>query len=580
MKSLFIKVTQLLLVLLSLLSNSYATVLFENGSWQFERMFPYDYNVLKYSSIETLDKRSFQLTQEQKFNDYPMAIVANSRYFVYLSYNVIRSLPPGKVVGEKSEVFHLNIFDGIGQSFHRVEFDLPKSSIDSIPYLNLRASFIDLCIDVFCSTVETSSGDRADWEYVFPGSLVELKFNDKGTAIAILEVESNESYIPFVLVEASKNGIKVLNQDFKGVPFNLRLHDEEFVYDIASDSGGYKEIFEFDLSRFSRGTSLGLLGESNIEGRIVWERQYYINALLSSVANDKETSVQNELWLVSEFEELMELCNDSFPGYSVSRYSLNRAPLTFSLHLGLMVQILDRYKQAGVLSSVQMSKLKKCNSWIEARINDENYVVEKLGTYVESATGLETCCTLYYRENSPFWADGANVPLNYLSGRIVGLALLSPVLNRKEISNLSKMLVTEVVENKSVKNKLGWRYWMFIGWRGWVEADLVSVNSPSYKGKGDEVAHISYRSIDAYALLLCSRVYICNSLNREQTLELIVEYIDAGIVNLYLLEDDALREKYLEEGSPNYRKLFSLIRSKDRVSLREAYWAYYLLSKN
>ena len=46
-----------------------------------------------------------------------------------------------------------------------------------------------------------------------------------------------------------------------------------------------------------------------------------------------------------------------------------------------------------------------------------------------------------------------------------------------------------------------WRYWSGLGDKGWQEISGVSLNTPSWSGNGGAPAHISYRTMDAEALV-------------------------------------------------------------------------------
>ncbi|EOI6440519.1 hypothetical protein ACMU9S_003590, partial [Vibrio cholerae] len=105
----------------------------------------------------------------------------------------------------------------------------------------------------------------------------------------------------------------------------------------------------------------------------------------------------------------------------------------------------------------------------------------------------------YFKIGYPFWADGANLPYNYVSGISLGL-LNYP--NYKDYSKIMEYLTPLLSEIQKISNAdLAWRYWWGIGNSGWNETQNVSFNTPNYIGNRDGLAHITYLTIDAKAVL-------------------------------------------------------------------------------
>lgn len=111
--------------------------------------------------------------------------------------------------------------------------------------------------------------------------------------------------------------------------------------------------------------------------------------------------------------------------------------------------------------------------------------------------------TLAYRRGVPFWADGTNVPHNYVSGYLSGLLANGDEKGVQHARKLAKfILVAEFSENLPIS----WRYWAATGDAGWSEQEGVSLNTPVWGGNGGASAHITYRSMDAVALAQLQRL--------------------------------------------------------------------------
>ena len=105
--------------------------------------------------------------------------------------------------------------------------------------------------------------------------------------------------------------------------------------------------------------------------------------------------------------------------------------------------------------------------------------------------------TLSYRYGTPFWADGVNVPINYISGYVSGLLAAECELCIERSRQLAEAIMPIEFGDEL---PAVWRYWTGIGDTGWQETEGISLNTPSFRGNLGALAHISYRSMDAIAL--------------------------------------------------------------------------------
>ena len=122
----------------------------------------------------------------------------------------------------------------------------------------------------------------------------------------------------------------------KGVP----------VYRLAKTGPEYIQVFNYDLNRMWPGGIMEY-GANNLEGRIAWSQVYYLHGLLSilsgqvpHLAPDKNGILQRRV--KDELQLVISLSEKEYPGYRVKRYSIDREPLLFALHLGRIAALLVR----------------------------------------------------------------------------------------------------------------------------------------------------------------------------------------------------------------------------------------------
>jgi hypothetical protein len=68
----------------------------------------------------------------------------------------------------------------------------------------------------------------------------------------------------------------------------------------------------------------------------------------------------------------------------------------------------------------------------------------------------------------------------------------------------AQALMQPLLELEPLSSATVWSYWWGLGTTGWTSSQAVSVNTPDYPGSSG-IAHITYRSMDAAALLALDR---------------------------------------------------------------------------
>lgn len=255
-------------------------------------------------------------------------------------------------------------------------------------------------------------------------------------------------------------------------------------------------LFVHDLARMPVGGLMDF-GASNLEGRVAWSQAYYLNGLLEltgpHLARLSAHVDQGVLKtrLAKEVELLTRLQTQA-QGYASRRYSMRRSENTFALHLGRIARTLALAGERGVaVSPAALSRLSD-RMWALADTVEQPSTLNWRG---------DTHQTLAYRRGADFWCDGANVPHNYVTAYVHGLLALRG--GDTAARQRAAALLAPLLRYEPLASSRTWNYWWGQAFDGWSAAAGVSVNTPEYVGYRD-AAHVSYRSLDAMALLRLS----------------------------------------------------------------------------
>ena len=257
------------------------------------------------------------------------------------------------------------------------------------------------------------------------------------------------------------------------------------------------ELLRFDLSRMPH-RGLMDFGSSNLEGRVAWSQAYYLNALAQLGGKLLPKLAAAGTWADLQLRAGQELAllarrETTAGGYASKRYSMRRSEVTFALHLGRIARTLEAGADAGH-DSPDLSALRQR---LGARLQALDGTIERAASRTSQGRQF---ATLEVTRGADFWCDGANVPYNYVSANVLGLlAKGSNQAQRQRAADLmAPLLLLEGLQTADT-----WNYWWNQGFDGWSAGADVSTNTPSYAGTRGP-AHISYRSIDAAAVLRLS----------------------------------------------------------------------------
>ena len=390
--------------------------------------------------------------------------------------------------------------DGLG-TVERLADGLDLGGIDTHLYGSLGPARLHVCGANRCYSIG-DGGYRQDWELAPLSSFEFVEVAIRGTqAVAILrrkhddrfDGEPGSSFSEYFIAEFTHTGNVRIVPVARGIPWRLRFGPFGARYSLASTPGDLRRLFYHDLNRLTHEGSKDL-ATNNLEGRIAWSQFYYLNAMVSLFnpqlewllpdnRNALRARLQSELALLTQF------CQDGYPGLLVRRYSYNREPLLIALHLGRVAQLL---KRAESFESAGSSR--DCRHWLSERLTQLDTTLEE--TYATTTDDGRPGTYVRFRRGEDFWADGVNVPYNYVSAIAGGLISLDAGNRRAAAEYMSFLVDNEF----SAKRPRSWRYWWGIGDAGWSVEDGFSKNTPAYTGNARALAHITYRTMDATTL--------------------------------------------------------------------------------
>ena len=259
----------------------------------------------------------------------------------------------------------------------------------------------------------------------------------------------------------------------------------------------------FDLTRLP---NLGLTfwGMNNHEGRLPWGQVYVLDGMLDVVeklalggAGFDAMRAAMAFRLAQEISGWARLAKSREPWFWSRRYSLERADILSVVHLGRMARVAGRAMKAGIKTDPPLEEL-------AAVLHRE---IMRFDNSVEERAGRQ----LRLKRGAKFWLDGANAPWNFQSAWIEGLAALEEAGIASGDSKSAAIAMTEDFIAAEISGKRGnlWQYCTGPCQEGWRADSNTSVNTPDWEGNKTRTstAHVSYRAMDARAVLEAMRVW-------------------------------------------------------------------------
>jgi hypothetical protein len=445
--------------------------------------------VTAYLSIKK-DGNSLTVDTDNRIRNYLRGVFELDGKAHILVYNTAENVPSGRALSrgeEGNDVLVVTELDGVAK-FQRVT-SLPVGIDIQMRVSEVRGGKI-ICGDTACLIASTSWFSEPEYSVTrMPphSEIVEL-----AGAYVLLQKKYDDQFDGRELPAADVSIFSVCEvsntiDDCVDVPSNI------IPFDLKSD-GAYSEmtdpevVLRFDYNRLG----LANYSEPNLEARIAWSNVYFLTGLsnLHSMPISADFRQEIERRLHQEFDALARLAGTAYPEFKVRRYSVDREPVDFLLHLSRIA------KPAHLARQIIGSELTdQVLSSILPEIRNPSSTVETLAAKPRDQ--------LQYRKFMPFWADGVNTPWNFQSAWIEALALtgIPDSLRAPVRAMISHFLADE----RLVERPKNWTYASGLIDNGW--SDGRSSNTPLWSGHQDRdaPAHISYRSMDALAVLAAGR---------------------------------------------------------------------------
>ncbi|MEW9823881.1 MAG: hypothetical protein AB2992_01540 [Candidatus Symbiodolus clandestinus] len=482
-----------------------------SSKWQLLRHFPSGHLELLHRETSNHAFYSLPVNDHWRRSIYPMLLMEAGENLLVVGYDIIKNSPAGRhlTVGEPGfDLFEFN--DKQPGIPRKVASGLKLGEIDSLLYGHATPDCINLCGDNHCLSI-SASGTVTQWNlanlsrYEFIEVVFDPSLNSAHALVRSRSSQSensaSENKPSFQLAQLTPTGDQLTPLSGKGIPWKLELYQGTPIWKMANNPNQIRQLLQYELGRMPH-QGVMEFGTNNLEGRIAWSQCYYLNGLLSLLLYPAQFPYLNtELtnWiqkrLTAEIPLVAKLATDTYPNFQVKRYSLEREPQLFALHLGRIQKLLYRANQAGLSSTIIQPAL----TWINHKLITLTHTVEEKVEMFMPPDNKPTI-TLRYRPGYPFWADGINVPYNYLSGYVEGLLSCNQTETMIRYTQwLLSPLLTQVFTSKPFPNH--WPYWWGWGDEGYKTADQLSMNTPQWLGNRGAIADITYRSMDAMALI-------------------------------------------------------------------------------
>ena len=343
---------------------------------------------------------------------YIKSIFGNSYTTYILVYDVKRNIPSGRKLVVNEPGFDLyKVFNKTKPQVKLIKKGIDIGGIDTLVYCK---SFPDKVILAGANKIISiyDNSDTLLWnvDVLVGHEIIELIYQGNKAFALIKKVrtgyESNSiqdvSLFKLAKFDQSSSSILENNTSFEeGIPFNIKVINDNLIWDVANNKSSYTDLLRFDLNRMHNNGWMEF-GSNNYEGRIAWLQAYYLNSLLwliksnslgeKIITNDFKNVLQNTLR--DEIKYLCLMCLSDSPSLYSKRYSFNREPILFALHVARISTILN---SALVIYD---------DNIIREALSKLNNELLYLGTTVEQLVEEDSFTTLAYKKGSPFWADG------------------------------------------------------------------------------------------------------------------------------------------------------------------------------
>jgi hypothetical protein len=491
----------------SLTSDTEEVVLFEAENWQLTRQFPSGY-IDVYQQLSGASWHRLPLALGWRRSQIPLKVFAaedGAELYIF-SYDAVANTPSGRsltISREGIDLYRISV-STTGEP-ERIASGLPLGAIDGRLFTKVSPDYVGACGGSRCVSI-SKQGQVKNWnlEGLADHEIIELVFLNEKKAFALTRLKHDDRlhgalrkpYSDFFIATLSPEAARTSVIEEDGIPWGLTIERDQPVLRFATTGEDLRALFVYELGLMPFNGVMEF-GSTNLEGRIAWSSVYYLQAFLSLVSGEVPLLTSYDTDRVrsrfaDELAFVTRLTLTKYPNLYSKRYSVDREPIMVALHVARVLQLIARAERLGFVSEhAALSRNRLCEA------------LRNLDSTLEESRPLATGGRwLFLKRGFPFWADGANVPYNYVTGMLAGMLEAGCISVSDSLDYLLPLLNQEF-GGKDLPVR--WRYWWGLGDEGWVEGDMVSVNTPAYAGNKKALAHISYRTMDVAAVLMSTQ---------------------------------------------------------------------------
>lgn len=357
--------------------------------------------------------------------------------------------------------------------------------------------------------------------------------------------------------------------------YGLRIENGKLTYSVVSEIPDLLQLFLADM-RFMQNSGLMDFGSNNYEGRVAWSQVYYLNAfidVLSSELNDfvpfpLNDQVKKDMRIRLDMEMFLmdRLLNDDSVGILSKRYTTNRQPAVHAVQSGRILRLFKRYIRE-IPDPIELKNFKKLEVMttnLDGHI--EQFTQAAVDGYIPKGSWY-----MEFPKGCDFPFDGVELPYNHMDDWVSGVAYGESDVNKDYLDKAHDIIRTlisiEKLDTEPPKD-FKWHYWWGQAKEGWDSDQKISKNKVNYEGD-KSIAHISYRTIDAMAVLELGHIFD-DVLHNGKLINYFKEGVERG--DLYLFVSEGLA-RYNELPKPPTNVLNKYIRLSSPWELQNAVWA-------
>lgn len=386
--------------------------------------------------------------------------------------------------------------------------------------------------------------------------------------------QSSDASMMFLYDMDDKNNTKTM--DITDTFVTATINENTGNIESVSDPKDLIKILEKDITSMQC-SGIMEMGSNNLEGRVPWAQVYYLNGLTDFLMPEFTEKIQVPGY--SAFQDrvrqrlkiemdILEQLVHSKKSLVSKRYNLNRELHDCALHYDRVMQLFCRYYR------VIGKKYNGFDKMIQKGLDYEGTVEKVLIAEQGNADGV-TQGNEYLIQDEGGIFEKTVAPYNYMSAYVSNVCVAEQngyQIPRKYIKRAENFISILLSSDNYLDydTECLWPYYYGMPYVGWEDRENNTI--PYFNGQTYD-AHISYRSMDAVAIIYASKVI--PQLYDEKNIEYLKEGVENG--KLYPFVNEALIESGYSEALIPFENYKEWIRPHHDWNIQNTAWAYYFL---